>query len=238
MSMGGGKKPVAKQPTKALGIDFQGAQYGPPVPVVYGKNKVAGNCIWYGDFQAIAQQQKQSGGKGGGGSSTTTSYTYKASYQLALCEGPIASVSTVYNGTSTTTVSALGGVVALGTKGQAPWAHLSGAAALGYSNTALVSFQSRDLGSQASLPNDNFEVKGLLPFGGSIDDADPSAIFADICNDTTHGLSGVVPLGSLTQWSNYCVAAGLFLSPVYDQQDTAQSALEDLLKYADRKSVV
>lgn len=230
MSFGGGKKPVSKQPTKALGIDFQGAQYGPPLTVLYGQNKTAGNCAWYGDFQAIAQQQKQSGGKGGGGSSSTTSYTYKASYQLVIAEG-VGSIVNVYNGTSTVSIASLGAVVATGTQGQAPWSHLSGAAALGYSGTILVSFANRDLGSSASLPNDNFEVAGLLQHGGGIVDADPSAVFSDICTDTQHGMSGVVPLASLSQWSNYCVAAGLFVSPVYDQQDTAQSALEDLLKY-------
>lgn len=231
MSTGGGKKPVAQQPKKALGIDFQGAQYGPPVPVVYGQNKVAGNCIWYGDFQAIAQQQKQSGGKGGGGSSSTTSYTYKASYQLALCEGQISGIPNVYNGTSTIALSTMGATLSVGTSGQAAWAHLSGLEALGYSNTVVVSFANRDLGSQASLPNDNFEVAGLNQHGSGIVDANFATIFSDICTNTKHGLGGVVPLGSVTQWSNYCIAASLFVSPVYDQQDAAQSALEDLLKY-------
>lgn len=227
MSIFGGGKSAAKTPNKALGIDFQGAQYGPPIPVLYGQNKVSGNCIWYGDFQAIAVKQK-SGGKGGG-SQSSISYDYKASYQLGICEG-VGSIVNVYNGTSTVSLASLGGVTASGAQGQAPWAHLTGNYALGYSGTVLVSFQNRDLGSSASLPNDNFEVAGLCQYGGGIIDANPAAIIADICTNPYYGIN-FGQLGDTTQYSNYCVASGIFLSPVFDQQQQAQQALSDLFKY-------
>lgn len=223
---GGGSK-ASTTATKAMGIDFQGAQYGPPVSVVYGQNKVPGNCVWYGDFKAQAQQQKSGKGGGGGG---TTNYTYSASAQMGLCEGPGISLVKVYDGNSVVDLSSINYAFASGAKGQAAWSHLSGSAALGYSLTALFSFQNLALGSQASLPNYNYEVKGLKPFSASIVDANPSDIVSDVCSDPYHGVN--FPwLGDLTQYSNYCVANGLFLSPVYNQQQTANQTLADLFKY-------
>lgn len=223
---GGGAKVASMTPTRAMGIQFMSSQYGPPVPVVYGTGKVGGQCQWYGDFTSTAHSQKT--GKGGGGSSNS-SYTYSASFMLGLCEGPITSIGTVYDGTSTVSLSSVGAVTATGTAGQAPWSHLSGSAALGYSQTAWIAVQNLQLGSSASLPNWNVEVTGLHPYTGS-SDANPADILTDICTDTSHGINFNY-LGTLTQYSNYCVATGLLLSPVYDQEQTAQQTLDDLFKF-------
>ena len=211
-----------------MGIDLQGAQYGAPIPVVFGQNKVAGNVIWYGDFKSIAHQQKQ-GGKGGG-SQTSTSYTYSASFELGLCEGT-ATVVNVYQGGSIVNLSASGGIAFNGAVGQAAWSHLSGSAALGYSGTALAAFQNLSLGSSASLPNFNFEMAGRNQFGGGIVDANPADIITTICTDTQLGVKFAY-LGDLTAFKNYCSAAGLFFSPVYKTQNPALQTLTDLFKYA------
>lgn len=215
----------------ATGIDFSSAQYGKPIPVVYGQNKVAGNNIWYGEFATTTVSQS---GKGGG---QATGYSYSASFQLALCEGPINGVADVFNGTTVYTggVPAIGGVLALGTAGQAAWAHLTGAAALGYSKTAIASFANYSLGSSASLPNLNFEIQGLKQYGSGIIDANPKDILNDICTDPDHGINFGL-LGNLTQYSNYCVANSLFLSPVYDTQSTAQQVLADLFAYTNSEA--
>ncbi len=225
---GGGAKTASTTPTQAMGIQFNSSQYGPPVPVVYGTTKVGGSCVWYGDFKSTAQKS-QSSGKGGGGS-TTTGYTYSASFQLALCEGPIQGIGTVFSGTSTVSLGSVGAVVSTGTAGQSPWSHLSGGFALGYTQTALISVANLNLGSSASLPDWNPEVQGLCIFGNGIQDANPAAIVTDICTNGNHGIN--FPwVGDLTQYSNYCVANGLFLSPCYDQQQSAQQTLEDLFTY-------
>jgi hypothetical protein len=226
---GGGTNTVAKTPTRAMGIDMQGAQYGNPVPVVFGQNKVAGNVIWYGDFQATAHQQSQGGGKGGGGQ-TSTSYTYSASFELGLCEG-VASIVNVYQGSSTVSLSRSGGIGFTGTQGQAAWSHLSGAAALGYSGTAIAAFQNLQLGSSASLPNFNFEVAARNQFGGGVVDALPSDILTAICTDSQIGIN-FTALGDLTQFKDYCAAAGIFFSPVYTTQQSASQTLDDLFKYS------
>lgn len=226
---GGGHKSAAQTPTRAMGIDLQGAQYGAPIPVVFGRNKLAGNVIWYGDFQAIAHTQKQ-GGKGGGGGQSSTSYTYACSYQVGLFEG-VGAIVNVYDGSSVTTLSKVGGLAFNGGQGQAAWAHLAGSAALGYSGTVLVAFQNKDLGSSASLPNYNFEVDGRNQFSATVKDANPADIVTAICTDSQIGVH-FNALGDLTAFKNYCTAAGLFFSPVYSTQSPAQQALDDLIKYA------
>jgi hypothetical protein len=224
--LGGGAKTASTTPTQAMGIQFNSSQYGPPVPVVYGTTKVGGSCIWYGNFKSTAQSQ--SVGKGGGGS-TTTGYTYAASFQMALCEGPIAGIGTVYSGTSTVSLSSVGAVVATGAAGQTPWSGLPTAFQLSYPKTAIISVANLNLGSSASLPDWNPEVQGLHIFPGT-QDANPSDILTDICTDPNHGIN--FPwLGNLTQYSDYCLAMGLLLSPCYDQEQTAQQTLEDLFTY-------
>ncbi|MDE1988905.1 MAG: phage tail protein [Betaproteobacteria bacterium] len=225
MGQSQGRTAATTQP-EAMGIDLQGAQYGPPVPVVYGQNRVGGNVIWYGDFKATQQTQKV--GKGFGGA-TSSSYTYQASYLNGLCEGPIIGIANVWSGNSIVLLSTLAPFSATGTASQAPWSALPSPANLSYAYTALFGVDNMALGGSPTLPNYNYEVAGLLQFGSGILDANPSAILTDICSSTTHG----VPfnyLGSLTQYSDYCVANGLFLSPVYDQQSTAVQVLTDLFK--------
>jgi hypothetical protein len=226
---GGGGNSISQTPTRAMGIDLQGAQYGAGIPVVFGQNKVAGNVIDYMDFKAIAHESQQ-GGKGGGGGGGSTSYTYSVSFILGLCEG-VASIVNVYKGTSTVNLAASGGVSFSGATGQAAWSHLSGLHALGYSGTTLVAFQNLDLGSSASLPNFNFEVAGRNQLGGGVLDAAPSDIFNVICTDTQIGVQFSY-LGDMTQFANYTKAAGLVFSPTYKTQSPAQQTLTDLLKYS------
>ena len=224
-NQGMGRTAATTQP-QAMGIDLQGSQYGPPIPVVYGQNRVGGNVIWYGDFRSLEHTQKVGKGFGGG---TSSSYTYSASYLNGLCEGPIVGIANVWSGNSIVLLATLAPFSATGTASQAPWSHLTAPGNLSYAYTALFGVENMALGGSPTLPNYNYEVAGLLQFGSGILDANPAAILTDICTSTTHG----VPfnyLGTLTQYSDYCVANGLFLSPVYDQQSSAVQVLTDLFR--------
>jgi hypothetical protein len=225
----GGHKAVSKVPPRALGIDFTGAEYGRCIPVLFGRNRVPPTVIWYGDFLATAVVTKASGGKGGGSSSATTGWTYSASFLLGLAEG-VASVISIYDGTSTVPTS--GATLFTGTMGQAFWAHLPAGHQLGYSGTALAAFQNLQLGSSPSLPNYSFEMAGLnqLNAGGGVYDADPKDIITAICTSTQFGVN-FTALGSMTNLSTYCKASNLLFSPVYDSQQTAMQAIDDVLKY-------
>ena len=120
-----------------------------------------------------------------------------------------------------------------GERPQTPWGYLTSkhpSEALAYAGLAYLGCPSLNLGVSGTLPNLNYEVVGLLPFGGGILDANPPDVLSDIWSDVNHGL-GLDPsfLGDLTQWSNYCVANGLFLSPVLDSQEAASELLQELL---------
>jgi hypothetical protein len=226
----GGGGPKAKQPTAALGLDIQTAEYGKCVPVVFGRAKFAGVVNWYGNFQSIQHREKPAGSKGG--TPKQTRYTYKASFMVALCEG-VASIRTVYNGTVEKTLAGFSGVSFSGQLGQAAWSHLPASQAVGYSGTLVAGFQNHDLGDNPSLPNFAFEVDGLnqLNAAGGVVDADPADIVRTVCTDTRVGIA-FGALGDLTSWSNYCRAAGLLFSPVYDTQSAAREVINDLLKYS------
>lgn len=227
---GGAGQPVATQATRYNGMQVQASQYGMGLTIVYGQQRIAGTLIWYGDFQSI--EHRQSVGKGGGG--VSTSYTYSSSFQLALCEGPIAGIPTIWKDSGTTSFSDINGTYSLGTQNQAAWSHLSGSDALQYPYTAWVGCLNLALGSSPNVPNFNFEIAGLLqydPTGSpAIIDADPSAIFSDLLTSTTHGLNFSAFLGALTLYHDYCVANSIFLSLVVDQQTTMNEILTRLLQ--------
>jgi hypothetical protein len=238
----GGKK-VKTQITAAAGVDFQNSCYGKPVPIIYGTTRTAPNLIWYGDFQAIAQQSSSGaggkggvggggGGKGGGGS---TSYIYRTSVQMALCEGPIVDVPNAYVDKNIVTPASLGFSTFLGTYPQAAWSYLTTnhpGEALGYNGFAHLDASAYDLGNSPQLPNHNFEVQGIysnsLSSLGKVD-ADPSLIVPDLLSNEHYG-SGFPSdrVGSLATWQAYCIANGLWISPSYIQQSTMATILDDI----------
>ena len=83
-------KPNIQQPkVKASGLDdftVTKAAEGSVFPVVFGRVKISGNIVWYGNL--VTKKQKQSGGKGGGSKSVTTGYQYYLDCWQTLCVGP------------------------------------------------------------------------------------------------------------------------------------------------------
>lgn len=252
--MGGRKSyTVADRQTS---VQIQQSAYGGPVPVLYGTNRIAGNMVFQANFKAIAKTTTtSSGGKGfGGGGSSDTNYTYTVSAILALCEGPIASVGTVWKDSATTTLAALNLTLFTGTATQAVWSFLSGyststtyaadaqigyqnyttvpafvSQAINYSSTAYLASPAYDLADAAAVPNHNFEVTGLLAIGGGNADANPAAIIPDMLTSQQYGMgfnSGWI--GSLTSYSTYCQALGLFVSPAYIAQRPGTDVLQEL----------
>ena len=232
----GGKK-AKSQGTKAVSaLQVQTSTFGPVLPLIYGKNRVAGNLGWYGNWVAIAHTEKQSsGGKGGGGSQTSTSYTYATGVILLLGEGPINGVGTVWKDKELHSLSDLGFTLFNGTTPQSPWTWLTSynsSQAIAYNGIAYAAASSLQLGSSTGLPNLNFEVKGLQLYNpGVVDDALPSDILTDYLTDTVHGAGFGGYLGSTAQLRAYCLARGLFLSPIEDQQRTAADFVNDMAKW-------
>lgn len=80
-------------------LTVQTSTYGAPIPRYYGMCAGAGNVInLEGGKLKEKVHKKKSGGKGGGSSEPTRTFTYSATFQLALCEGPIVGVRRIWCG--------------------------------------------------------------------------------------------------------------------------------------------
>ncbi|MBC2668760.1 phage tail protein [Novosphingobium piscinae] len=228
-------------------IQIQTSAYGICVPVVYGTNRIGGNLVWFGNFTPISATQK-TGGKGG--SSTTTTYTYRAAAILALAEGTITGIGSVWKDKDKTTLAALGLSVFNGSDTQAPWSFLTGYAtpanfdydtsfgylgsptfvdqAINYSGTAYLAASAYELGDSATIPNHSFEVQGKLIFAGG-NDALPSAVINDVLTAQRYGVGfPAANVDASTSYATYCQAAGLFVSPAYTQARPASDVIQEL----------
>lgn len=83
-------KPNIQQPSlKASGMDdfnITRASEDAVFPVVFGRVKITGNIVWYGNLMVV-EQEEESGGKGGG-DDVTTGYHYYLDCWQTLCMGP------------------------------------------------------------------------------------------------------------------------------------------------------
>lgn len=71
-------------------LKLQNSSYGQMIPLTYGTVRITGNVVWQTDLQ---EHQQKTGGKGG---PTVTTYTYSASFAVAICEGPILGVLRIW----------------------------------------------------------------------------------------------------------------------------------------------
>ncbi|GGE94735.1 glycoside hydrolase/phage tail family protein [Stappia taiwanensis] len=76
-------------------LSVQSSTEGAPLPMVYGRARLAGQIIWATRFEEVVQEES-SGGKGGGPSATVRSYRYFANFAVALCAGPVARIGAVW----------------------------------------------------------------------------------------------------------------------------------------------
>jgi len=144
------------------GLQTQTAVNTLPVPILWGMTKIAPNVIWYNNFQ----QHQGPGGTGKSGWFATGSQTvnYTADVIMALCEGPISSINTIWRGQSIYYLAELNLVLFVGTTPQSIWGYLQSvypSQALAYQGTAYLGGASYQLTSSATLDNHNFEVQGL-----------------------------------------------------------------------------
>ena len=199
---------------------------------MYGKTRISGSLIWYGNFLATPHTQSQ-GGKGGGGGSST-SYTYSAALAMLLCEGPISSIATAYVDKGTdSSIANQNLTLFTGSSGQATWSYLTtnfSSQAIGYDMTAYVASGSYQMGGSAALPNLSFEPVALLSNGTYGGDAAPAALLADYCTDANHGASFpyLATLTGTNSFDDYCYSMGFFISPAELTQRSASDFIKEL----------
>lgn len=227
------KQTISNEEQRVGALRIQSSAYGLCIPLVWGTTRVSGNLMWYGDFTATAHTTTEEvGGKGGGGGTVTTNttYTYSTALVMGLCEGPIASIGSVWAAKSKTTLSEQGFSVFLGSYSQSPWTYLTSKhpdKALAYPGTCYVANGSLSLGGSPNLPNLSFEVRGprIVGFGG-VKDASPAGVVTDFLTDPTYGVGfPSARIADLSDYSDYCWANGLFISPALTEQAEAHEHL-------------
>src|SRR5271165_3747127 len=213
-----------------------------PIPLLWGRNKLAGNVVWYGGFRAVPGSSgggKGGGGKGGaGGSASTASWTYTADLIIALCEGPISSVPLVWKDQSICAPFYLGFGIWDGVTPQAAWPYITAlypGQDLGYNGTAYAAAANYNLGSSATIGNINFEIIGAFAgTGANGEDADPALVINDFLTNAQYGAgfnpasidaSTLFGSGGDSSLQTYCKAMGIAFSPVLVSQEQGSATL-------------
>lgn len=243
--MGGKTSTISNSEQRILSLQVQQSSQGLTLPVVYGRARVAGNLIWYGDFTTIeTKTTTRQGGKGGGGvKQEDISYTYEAAVMMALCEGEIKGIGRIWRDKEKfESLSQLRLNLAKGGDEQPTWAHLQQpkhqAQAINYSGTAYIYSPNYELTKSAQIYSHNFEVIGKMGYSSSIPDANPSEIIRDMLTNQNYGCGFPAEnLGDTSVYGVYCRAAGIFLSPVYSEQTEAQQNISELLEQTNSAAV-
>lgn len=243
--MGGKSSTITSAEERILSLQVQQSSQGLTLPVIYGRTRVAGNLIWYGDFVTIENKTTtQQGGKGGGGvKQVDIAYTYEAAVMLALCEGEIQGVGRIWRDKEKfDSLAQLRLTLMRGGDEQPLWTHLAQAKhqnqALNYSGTAYLCSPNYELTKSAQIYQHNFEVIGKLGYSGNIPDANPREIIRDLLTNQRYGCGFPVDsIGDTDQYSNYCRAVGIFLSPAYTEQGEAQRNISELLEQTNSAAV-
>ncbi|MGX5220223.1 phage tail protein [Pseudomonas segetis] len=90
------KGPTVEGP-RLSDLSLQTSTYGRFLPRFYGTLPVTGNIIWLeGNKLKETVKKKKQGGKGGGGGTTTKTYTYSATFAIALGEGQLAGIKRIW----------------------------------------------------------------------------------------------------------------------------------------------
>jgi hypothetical protein len=230
-----------------------------PVPVGYGTFMLAGNLIWYGDFDK--SNESSSGGKGAGGGKGGGTVDYTCSLMLALCEGGVSVLKVAKDGTSWEDLSQTGFGLIGGNVPQTAWSYLLAAypaEALTYPGTAIIMCSHWDLGSSPQLPSQNVVLYGPLAnsatwaASGEFQPADMGLIIQDYLTNPRYGVqdfpASAINLGTLLSSSaatttgdralqTYCRAMGFGFSPLISSTENGLSILKRWLQISNCDAV-
>ncbi|ATY33348.1 phage tail protein [Sphingomonas psychrotolerans] len=84
-------KPKGREGPRLTELRVQTSSYGTQIPKLFGTMRVAGSVIWATDL--VEHRSKQSGGKG---RPSTTSFSYTASFAVALSARPIQGIGRIW----------------------------------------------------------------------------------------------------------------------------------------------
>lgn len=208
------------------------AEYGASVPEILGTTRVSGNIIYYDDFTAIEHKDVQKAGKGGGSKHVNITYTYTVAAIIGLCEGEISGIGKIWDGKDVYEYPSdkINMTLFKGSETQQPWAYTQGKhpeKALPYKGLAYVAGVV-DLGSSASFPSYNFEVKGKLLDTGDGVDVNPADYIRYVLDKA--GLKDVEIKG-LDNYRRYCKESDILIStPPDSAKQPARAVINDIIR--------
>jgi hypothetical protein len=241
--------PRPAEVTQFSGLQIQSSSNAVPIAICYGINKVAGNLLWYGNFQALPEYSKN-GGKGGG-RQTLTGYNYTTAFVLGLCEGPIEAVGKVWKDQGVYYPAYLAIGVASGSSTQGPSGVVSAygpSQALAYRGLAYAESYIYFLGSTATIGNLQFEIYGRKYQTAFVNgyDSDPAEVIYDFLTSAQYGV-GFPPesidattlfgVSGGSSYQAYCWAHGIGISPVLANRESANSTLKRWLQLTNSEAV-
>lgn len=226
---------------------------GAPLPIIYGRCRVAGNIIWYGDFSAAEAGKGGKGGKGGGQNASV-------GIAVALGEGILDASTTglrsIWKGSKKRNLANFSYNYYRGLAVQAVDPYMVANSPVGtepvhYPHIAYVVLKNLDLGQAPVLPNLTFEVQrtdlsdntaipaslldASIATNGS-GDLNPVLVLCDLM---THGRYGFgidaasIDEDSFLETASWAAAAGLWISLSIDSRKTGLQQVEDILTYFD-----
>ncbi|ENV34570.1 hypothetical protein L289_2604 [Acinetobacter gerneri DSM 14967 = CIP 107464 = MTCC 9824] len=244
--MGGifGSTTISTSDKRINSMRIQQSAYGLTQPLVYGKNRVAANMFWYGDFKATAHTTTtKSGGKGGKTKTKNTTYTYSASLMLGLCETKIRDIGNIWRDKEQIVPKTEGGVqlkpidqlgFELFDGDQNPvWGYLASMhpdQAVHYPFLGYIACANYDLGGSASLSNHNFEVISDITFSDTIHDANPADVIEDFITNPRYGAAPSLNMADLSEFRTYCAATNLLISPALTEQRAAHEIINEIVE--------
>lgn len=97
---GGGSSKRHYEGARLEQLAVQSSLYGRMIPIVFGSMRLAGNMIWSRPIKEVQTTTTSTqGGKGGSrkkATSTSVTYSYYATFAIALCEGEITRISRIW----------------------------------------------------------------------------------------------------------------------------------------------
>ena len=239
---GGGT--VSTSDKRINSMRIQQSAYGLCQPLVYGKNRVAANMFWYGDFTATAHTTTtKQGGKGGGVKTKNTTYTYSASFMLGLCENKIKDIGIIWRDKEQIVPKTEGGIQLkpidqLGFElfdgnHNLVWGYLASKhpdEAVHYPFLGYVACANYDLGGSAALSNHNFEVISDITFSETIQDANPADVIEDFITNPRYGAAPSLNMADLSEFRTYCAATNLLISPALTEQREAFEIINEIVE--------
>jgi len=221
------------------GLRYNTAQYGSPIPILWGTSRVSLNVLDGYGFQSKGSGSGK-GGVGGGGKGKSGGKQYSVNVALGFCVGPINinpnNSLWVNAGISNTNRVPINWYA--GTDGQPPDPVFASSSTntpvIGYSGLFYGTGTPLQLGNSPVLPNLSAELNGFRtgsagPSSVVSPDANPQWILYDMLYDPRIGIGFPGPHADLSVYGNYCQAALFGFSLLCDRQQPLSSWVEELM---------